>query len=68
MKRIDQGKAWQEGVCLIEAGDRHVVACEVRKITGLPLTESYIVARQYEETAVDIVDGIINNMIEGSDV
>ena len=68
MKRIDQDRAWQEGICLIDAGDRHVVACEVRKVTGLRLTECYIVARQYQEVAVAVIDGVITNMIEGSKI
>ena len=66
MKRIIPDTAWQEGVCLIDAGDRHVVACEVREVTGLRLTECYIVARQYQEVAVAVIDGVLTTMIEGS--
>lgn len=68
MKRNLQHTAWQQGVCLIESGDTYNVACEVRQVTGLRLTDSYSVARQYQEWAVAITDSAITNMIEGSKI
>ena len=62
MKRFDR-EPWERYALLISGAERYNVACEVREVTKLCLTDSYIVARQYESTAIEVVDNFIDNMM-----